>query len=181
MVWTQIQPVMGITAWNTPKVPAMMYIRFTDILGSCRPFAIETENASMARPTPSRALLRKNKKLHSIINPPDADCGKNKTRGRCGIPHPVPGRFFQTDSMCRAWYIAPDHMSLANESKPDSRTVIVLTCCAVCKQRLLLPHGHCDFCSFYHSSKVKSRLTFFRVAAYSSSGASASGTSAAEA
>ena len=27
---------------------------------------IETENASMARPTPSRALLRKKTKLHSI-------------------------------------------------------------------------------------------------------------------
>jgi len=44
----------------------MMHILFRDMPGSCRPFAIETENASMARPTPSSALLRKNKKLHSI-------------------------------------------------------------------------------------------------------------------
>ena len=44
----------------------MMHILFRDMPGSCRPFAIETENASMARPTPNSALLRKNKKLHSI-------------------------------------------------------------------------------------------------------------------
>ena len=48
----------------------MMHIRFIDILGSCRPFAIETEKASIARPTPSSALLKKNKKLHSILNTP---------------------------------------------------------------------------------------------------------------
>ena len=40
-----------------------MHILLTDILGSCRPFAIETENASMARPTPSNTLLKKNKKF----------------------------------------------------------------------------------------------------------------------
>ena len=42
MVCTQIQPVMGITAWNTPKVPAILHMVPLPILGSCRPFAVDT-------------------------------------------------------------------------------------------------------------------------------------------
>ena len=33
MVCTQIQPVMGITAWNTPKVPAILHMVSLPILG----------------------------------------------------------------------------------------------------------------------------------------------------
>ena len=64
----------------------MMHILFRDMPGSCRPFAIETENASMVRPTPSSALLRKNKKLHSIteclLNLTKITVRQNKTRDR---------------------------------------------------------------------------------------------------
>ena len=59
-VWTQTQPSIGIKNWNSANVPAMAQARPRDILGSFRPFASDTENASMARPTPSKILLKKN-------------------------------------------------------------------------------------------------------------------------
>ena len=100
----------------------MMHILLTDILGSCRPFAIETENASMARPTPSNPLLKKNKKFHSIqtclLNLTGIWCGKNKTRNRCAYTSDS-GSFSTSGLHVLGVVLAPKHMSLANESKPD--------------------------------------------------------------
>jgi hypothetical protein len=64
----------------------------------------------MARPTPSSALLRKNKKLHSIT-----ECLLNLTKitvrqkqnPRSARARPVSGHFLQMNSMCWAWYSAP--------------------------------------------------------------------------
>ena len=70
MVWTQIQPVIGIRAWNPANTPAMPSIRRRDMRGSLSPLARDTENASMARPTPSSALLKKNRISHCMIASP---------------------------------------------------------------------------------------------------------------
>ena len=66
MVDTQNQPIIGITNWKRAKTPAIRHILLCFILGSCRPFAIETEKASIARPTPKSVLLKKKLKPSSI-------------------------------------------------------------------------------------------------------------------
>ena len=62
IVRTQIHPTMGIRNWNPAKVPAIMNILFRLIPGCCRPLAMDTEKASMASPTPRRALSNANRK-----------------------------------------------------------------------------------------------------------------------
>ena len=74
---TQIQPAMGISAWKPANTPAMAHILRWRICGSFRPLAMDTENASIARPTPSRMLLKKNTKLKFIRTASDADSAKN--------------------------------------------------------------------------------------------------------
>ena len=70
IVWTQTQPIIGIRAWKNANVPAMMQIFRLRIPGSFSPLASDTEKASIARPTPSRALFRKNIRFHSISGYP---------------------------------------------------------------------------------------------------------------
>ena len=59
MVQTQPQPIKGIAIWKKAKIAAMPIIRGRFIFGSFSPFAIETEKASIASPTPRRMLLKK--------------------------------------------------------------------------------------------------------------------------
>lgn len=63
IVWTHSQPAIGMAAWKNANVPAIMHILFAFILGSCRQFAMETENASIANPIPSKKLFMKKIKL----------------------------------------------------------------------------------------------------------------------
>lgn len=63
MVWTQIQPAMGIKNWKPPKVVAMRSRLFLLITGSSKALAMETEKASMARPAPRARLLTKKRKI----------------------------------------------------------------------------------------------------------------------
>ena len=70
MVWTQTHPVMGIRAWKAANTPAMPSIRRRDMRGSLRPLARDTENASIASPTPSSTLLKKNRIFHCMFVSP---------------------------------------------------------------------------------------------------------------
>ena len=65
---THSQPAMGISAWKPAKTPATRHILRRDIRGSFRPFASDTEKASMASPTPSKMLLKKNAKLRFMLH-----------------------------------------------------------------------------------------------------------------
>ena len=73
------------------------------IFGSCRPFAMDTENASIASPTPSKTLLKKNTKLHSILS---ASCLltviQTKTKPGPGrVVRPGPGDFLSSTPCAR--------------------------------------------------------------------------------
>ena len=61
---------MGMSAWKKAKSPAMPHILRVLILGSLRPFARETANASMASPTPSMMLVKKKLKSGCILITP---------------------------------------------------------------------------------------------------------------
>lgn len=78
-ILTQIQPINGIANWKNPKTPAISVIFLFFMYGSCRPFASETEKASMARPAPRRRLLRKSQKLKMI---PLSNTNKKDPRAR---------------------------------------------------------------------------------------------------
>ena len=69
MVWTQTQPIRGIRHWKMENMPAILHILFFFIFVSFRPFARETEKASMARPAPRKMLFKKNIRFQS--NSPD--------------------------------------------------------------------------------------------------------------
>ena len=62
-VCTQNQPIKGIANWKSEKIPETPSILFLPIVGSLSPLAKETENASIASPTPSIILVKKNEKL----------------------------------------------------------------------------------------------------------------------
>ena len=68
-VWTHTQPIMGMANWKKANTPAMPVMRPLPMQGSLRPLARDTEKASMARPTPNSALLKKNIKFHMILYP----------------------------------------------------------------------------------------------------------------
>ena len=104
------------------------------ILGSCSPFASDTENASIASPTPSSTLLNTNKKLHSIVKTPSAAYVlKNKTPCAALAAHRV--LCYKTkDSMYSRLALHESRKLKQARRSPAS----MLTCCA--PARLLLPH-----------------------------------------
>ena len=61
---TKSRPAIGIRNWKKANVPEIRNRLPRFISGSASPLARETENASIASPAPSRALLKKNKKSH---------------------------------------------------------------------------------------------------------------------
>ena len=85
IVDTHIQPIMGMANWNTENTSATPQVFPLFMPGSFRPLARDTEKASIASPTPSRMLLKKNAKLKSIFVPP---CDK---KSGCGTTTPGVG------------------------------------------------------------------------------------------
>jgi hypothetical protein len=69
-VWTQNQPISGMRTWKTANTPAIRHMLRRGISGERRPLAMETEKASIARPTPKRILLKKNPVDQFTSDPP---------------------------------------------------------------------------------------------------------------
>ena len=68
MKCTQTHPISGIANWKKAYMPAIMIRLGTGISGSLRPFATQTEKASIARPAPSPMLfMRKNRSRTAIF------------------------------------------------------------------------------------------------------------------
>ena len=66
-VCTHTQPSMGMRNWKKANTPAMPDMRPRRMRGSFRPLARDTEKASIARPTPSSALLAKKRRFHCMF------------------------------------------------------------------------------------------------------------------
>src|SRR5699024_11264861 len=98
----------------------MANIRRRFILGSFRPLAIDTEKASIARPTPSSILLTKKRKLHSIIGSSmDSFLGAKKTGAApAAVPGGPSGEGRQTP--CTQHASGAGDMSLAGEGARGS-------------------------------------------------------------
>ena len=125
MVWTHTQPTMGMANWKKPNTDERPMIWRLGMSGCRRPLATDTEKASMASPTPSRMLLKKNAKSCSIgftLSPRKSKARHSQQAGRLRQKkRDFPGG--------AAMLTRP--VSLAIESKPDrQRPVSMLTCYA---------------------------------------------------
>ena len=86
MVCTQIQPIIGIANWKNENTPAIPHMRRNFMQGSFKPFAKDTENASIASPAPSAMLIIKNPKSICFLRSFFFFANKNP---RAAKPHTV--------------------------------------------------------------------------------------------
>ena len=97
------------------------------IAGSFSPFAMDTENASIARPTPSRMLLMTKTIFHSIVSSPPSVPGNRKTQTQRLPCLSIQSKIKSVQGRTHAQKLCVSHESrILKQARP---AVSMLTCC----------------------------------------------------